>query len=63
MAWLLDSLRRAGAHEQAAALADRLPGVGMFEEFLEKQGGQDRFRFGREADGRPSAPWDWDDLD
>ena len=22
-----------------------------------------RFRFGREADGRPAEPWDWDDLE
>ena len=59
---LLSSLWRAGAQEQAAALASRLPGVGMFELFLKQQDGQDRFRFGREADGSPSGPWDWDDL-
>jgi hypothetical protein len=63
VARLLDSLRVAGAPEQAAALASRLPGAGMFGLFFEQQGGQDRFRFGREADGSPSGPWGWDDLD
>ena len=62
VAVLLDVLRAAGARKQAAALASRLPEVGMFGLFLEQQGGRDRFRFGREADGSPSAPWAWDDL-
>jgi len=53
VAWLLDSLRAAGAEEQAAALADRLPWAGLFKLFLEQDGCQDRFRFGREADGSP----------
>ncbi len=56
---LLDSLREASAEQQAAALAGRLPGAGMFELFR-KQG---QFRFGREADGSPAAPWGWEDLD
>ena len=60
---LLDSLREAGAHEQAAALTARLPAAGMFELFLEQQGPADQFRFGREADGTPAAPWGWEDLD
>jgi hypothetical protein len=60
---LLASLREAGAHEQAAALAGRLPAVGMFELFLKQQGSSDRFRFGREADGTPAAPWGWEDLE
>ena len=63
MAGLLDSLREAGAHEQAAALAARLPAAGMFGLFLEQQGPADQFRFGREADGTPAAPWGWEDLD
>jgi hypothetical protein len=42
VARLLGGLRAAGAAEQAAALADRLPGAGMFGLFLEQQGGQDR---------------------
>ena len=63
MARLLDSLREAGAHEQAAALAGRLPAAGMFGLFLEQKGFADQFRFGREADGTPAAPWGWEDLD
>ena len=63
VARLLDSLRQAGAHDQAAALADRLPAAGMFGLFLEQKGLADQFRFGREADGTPAAPWGWEDLD
>ena len=63
VASLLPSLRQAGAHEQAAALVDRLPPAGMFEFFLEQNGPADQFRFGREADGSPAAPWGWEDLD
>ena len=65
VARLLDSLRAAGAQDQAAALADRLPGAGMFEFelFRKQEGRQDRFRFGREADGNPAGPWTWEDLD
>jgi hypothetical protein len=47
--------------EPAIALAERLPGAGMFEVFREQQ--EDRFRFGREADGSPAGPWGWEDLD
>ncbi|HTQ90550.1 MAG TPA: hypothetical protein VMK84_13785 [Streptosporangiaceae bacterium] len=61
--FLLDMLRDAGAAEQAAALADRTPGVGMFELFLRQEGLASKFRFGREADGTPAAPWGWEDLD
>ena len=63
MAALLDSLRQAGAHDQAAALIGRLPAIGMFRLFLEQQGLADQFRFGREADGTPATPWGWEDLD
>ena len=63
VAALLDSLREAGADEQAAALAGRLPAAGMFGFFLKQQGSADQFRFGREADGTPAAPWGWEDLD
>ena len=59
---LLDTLREAGAHEQAAALIGRLPTAGMFGLFLQQKGPADQFRFGREADGTPAAPWDWEDL-
>lgn len=56
VASLLDRLREAGAHEQAAALTARLSATGMFELFLEQKGAADQFRFGREADGTPAAP-------
>ena len=35
----------------------------MFEFFLEQQSRTGQFRFGREADGTPAAPWRWEDLD
>jgi hypothetical protein len=63
VAGLLCALREAGAHEQAAALVGRLPAAGLFGLFLKQHGRADQFRFGREADGSPSAPWGWEDLD
>ena len=63
VAILLGRLREAGAHEQAAALAARLSAAGMFGLFLEQQGRAGQFWFGREPDGTPAAPWDWDDPD
>jgi hypothetical protein len=63
VASLLDSLREAGAEQQATTLAGRLPGVGMFGLFLEQEGRAGQFRFGREADGSPSVPWGWENLD
>ncbi len=63
VAYLLDSLRKAGAHEQAAALISRLPEAGLFQLFLEQNSLADQFRFGREADGTPAMLWSWEDLD
>ena len=63
VARLLRNLREAGEHEQAAVLAARLSAAGMFVPVLEQQGSADQFRFGREADGTPAAPWGWEDLD
>ena len=63
MAFLLDRLREAGAREPAATLAGRLPAVGLFRLFLKRNGLADQFRFGRETDGTPAAPWGWEDLD
>jgi hypothetical protein len=60
---LMYSLREAGRHQQAATLAERLPAAGRFSLYLEMQGQEEWFRFGREADGRPSAPWGWENLD
>ena len=62
VARLLKSLREAGAEQQAATLAERLPGAGLFELFREQKDRQDRFRFGREADGSPAKPWGREDL-
>jgi uncharacterized protein YidB (DUF937 family) len=58
---LRGALWEAGADEQAATLAVRLQSASVFLHG-EEQGDTDRFRFGREADGTPAAPWDWDDL-
>jgi hypothetical protein len=63
VAYLLHRMRDVGAHQQAAVLIGRLPTVGMFGLFLEQKGSADQFRFGREADGTPAAPWGWEDLD
>ena len=60
---LLEGLQEAGAREQATALAERLPAAGLFDLFCQQQDRRDRFQFGRETDGRPAEPWDWDDLD
>ena len=57
VAVLLDRLRRAGAADQAAALAAQLPAASMFGLYLEQEASADQFRFGREADGTPAAPW------
>ena len=46
VALLLASLREA-ARRQVTALAERLPGEGMFQLFREQESRQDRFRFGR----------------
>jgi hypothetical protein len=35
----------------------------MFELFPKQEGRQDRFRFGREADGHPAEQWGCEDLD
>jgi hypothetical protein len=63
VARLLHRLRAAGAEQQATTPAERLPEVGLFELFRKQESHQDRFRFGREADGSPAGPWGWEDLD
>jgi hypothetical protein len=62
---LLVALKEADAREHATALAERLLGAGLFKLFCQQQDRwyRDRFRFGRETNGRPAEPWDWDDLD
>ena len=51
---LLDSVRRAGAHEQAAAVADRMPTAGMVGLYLNQHGprGSVPTRAGDAEDGR-----------
>jgi hypothetical protein len=61
-AQLLDCLAKVGASEQGAVLAERLPGAGLFAQFLKLADNEERFRFGREPDGSPAEPWSWDDL-
>lgn len=60
---LLDTLQSLGAGEAATKLVDRLPAAGLFSFYRYRVGGQARFRFGREPDGCPATPWNWDDLD
>jgi hypothetical protein len=62
VAFLLDSIREAGAVQQAKTLTDRLPAEGWFGLFRVLPGHSKRYRFGREVDGSPAPPWDWDDL-
>jgi hypothetical protein len=59
---LLDELRKAGVGEQAKLLVCRLPEGGLFDLFLSQDQRQDLYRFGREQDGTPAPPWDWDSL-
>ena len=63
VARLVEALRAVSAQDQVTALATRLPEAGLFELFRELEDRENRFRFGREADGSPSRPWGWDDLD
>ena len=57
---LLAALREAGAAEAVQALATRTADAGMFGLFLEVHSDEAlRYRFGREPDGTPSAPWSW----
>ncbi|MER6206564.1 hypothetical protein [Streptomyces sp. NPDC001642] len=62
VARLLEALRRAGAMEQATTLAERLTALGRFDPFIEIGDHRELFAFGREPDGRPAAPWSWEDL-
>ena len=59
---LLGALQEVGDQTQAAILIERLPDVGMFQLFCRETGQEERFRFGREADGHPAESWSWEDL-
>jgi hypothetical protein len=57
---LTGSLQRVGAQDQVTTLANRLIEAGMFDYSPSLR---NRFPFGREADGSPTEPWGWGDLD
>jgi hypothetical protein len=58
---LLEALQQVNARQQVSIVMDRLPGEGSFEIWIQ-EGHIERFHFGREADGSPAQPWNWDDL-
>ena len=60
---LLKELRNAGATAQVATLTRRVPATGHFDLFIKIIDAPERFRFGREPDGSPAAPWTWQDLE
>lgn len=59
---LLQLLRAIGAEDHARALVERLPAEGHFALFLTQDGNASSYRFGRDPDGTPAAPWSWEDL-
>ncbi|MEV6641104.1 hypothetical protein [Amycolatopsis sp. NPDC051371] len=59
---LVRALETVEAVEERAALMNLFPAVGAFSWFKQWDDHADRFRFGREPDGRPTSPWGWDDL-
>ncbi|WP_076831929.1 toll/interleukin-1 receptor domain-containing protein [Frankia sp. CcI49] len=63
LAQLLDQLHQLGAEEEVATLTEQLPAAGHFDQFLTVRDHRERFRFGREPDHSPAAPWSWDDLE
>ncbi|MFC8201677.1 hypothetical protein ACFUTV_40810 [Streptomyces sp. NPDC057298] len=60
---LMNLLVQDNAPEPCAVLADRLPAAGFFELLLAFGTYAERYRFGREPDGRPAEPWSWADLE
>jgi hypothetical protein len=42
---------------------EALPTLGRFRDFQALNGNAARYRFGREPDGTPAAPWGWEHLD
>jgi hypothetical protein len=59
---LVRALREARAEHQAKVLSRRLVAIGGFHIFLEESDHKALFRFGRQPDGTPAAPWTWHDL-
>jgi len=56
--WLADL----GITDHVATLQEHLPALGRFTMFIAFENNRATFRYGREADGTPSPPWTWDDL-
>lgn len=50
-------------HAAAGQADERLPALGLFDQFLKLYDHRVRFRYGREPDGSPADPWSWDDLE
>jgi hypothetical protein len=63
MAFLPDEPRGTGAQERAETPIGPLQGEATLAFSSTEEGHQERFQFGREADGSPAQPWDWEDLD
>jgi hypothetical protein len=59
---LLQALHSVGAGPQAGLYAERLPAEGHYAIFLQHDPHPERLRFGREPDGKPAPPWNWDDI-
>ena len=60
VAALLEELREAGAGDAVTALAVRAANAGMFDLFLKVCPDEaSSYPFGREPDGTPSQPWNW----
>ena len=60
---LMEAMELAGADEQLAVLAERLPASGWFDLFMTVGDHRTRFGFGRDPDGTAAAGWSWEDLD
>jgi hypothetical protein len=64
VASLVEELREGGAQNPLTTLATRAANAGMLDVlFNAVPDSAQRFRFGRELDGKPSPPWSWVDLD
>lgn len=60
VAELLRALRMAGADDAVTTLAARAANAGMFDLFLQVCADEaSRYLYGREPDGTPSQPWEW----
>lgn len=60
---LLPVLQGQATDTTIAALIERLPAEGIFPAFLRHSERAKDYRFGRHHNGRPAAPWGWDDLE